>query len=101
MNNCECNEKGYDSKHCANLDVCSDWLNGAFPAEGKTMKDVNGKDFEPCPGEKRKGPAALRQEARRLRLRADLLDALADQTDGTLSEEADAMLFVLANSKAV
>lgn len=65
------------------------------------MKDVNGIFFDPCKGEVRKGPAALRQEAHRLRAKADLLDALADQTDGTLSQEADTMLFVLANSKAI
>lgn len=60
------------------------------------MRDVNGCGFEPCRGEERKAPAALRREAHRLRLRANLLDALADQTDGTLSEEADAALFFLA-----
>ncbi|MBT3042244.1 MAG: hypothetical protein KME67_05220 [Candidatus Thiodiazotropha sp. (ex Codakia orbicularis)] len=59
------------------------------------MKDVNGNEFIPCPGETRKGPGALRHEAQRLRHKADLLDMLADQTDGTLNEEADAMLYVL------
>lgn len=59
------------------------------------MKDVNGNEFEPCQGETRKGPGALRQEAHRLRIKADLLDALADQTDGTLSEDADTMLWAL------
>lgn len=62
------------------------------------MKDVNGNDFKPCKGETRKAPAALRHEAQRLRFKADLLDKLADQTDGTLSEEADMMLFALAGA---
>lgn len=59
------------------------------------MKDISGNDFEPCPGETRMGPGALRQEAHRLRIKADLLDKLADQTDGTLSGEADFMLYAL------
>lgn len=65
------------------------------------MIDVNGREFEPCPGETRKGPAALRREAQRLRIKADLLDELADQTDGALSDEADTMLFVLAEGKGI
>lgn len=65
------------------------------------MKDSNGNDFDPCPGETRKGPGALRHEAHRLRAKADLLDMLADQTDGTLSEDADMMLYALmANDQA-
>lgn len=62
------------------------------------MLDVNGNEFTPCPGETRKGPGALRGEAQRLRQKADLLDMLADQTDGTLSEDADMMLFALLHN---
>lgn len=58
-------------------------------------KDINGKEFDICPGEIRKGPAALRNEASRLRGKADLLDMLADQTDGAISEGADLMLYAL------
>ena len=64
------------------------------------MKDVKGNKFTPCSGEKRQGPGALRHEAQRLRDRADYLEALADQTDGVLSAEADLMLAFLINSKA-
>ncbi len=65
------------------------------------MKDVNGNEFVPCPGETRKAPGMLRQEAQRLRRRADMLDALADQTDGTLSNDADTMLYVLLRDSPV
>lgn len=59
------------------------------------MKDINGKEFEICPGEIRNGPAALRYKAQRFRAQADALEILADQIDGTLSEEADAVVFAL------
>lgn len=39
--------------------------------------------------------AALREEALRLRDKADLLDKLANETEGKLSEEAEAMLWSL------
>lgn len=62
---------------------------------GQLMKDVNGKEIDVCGGETRKAPGMLRREAERLRRRASMLDELADQTDGTLSTDADTMLYVL------
>jgi hypothetical protein len=66
------------------------------------MQDINGKEFDPCEGEKRMGPGALRHRANQLRDMADALDELAAQTDGTLSAKADVALFELViNLKAI
>ena len=43
---------------------------------------------------------ALKAEAHRLRNKADLLEKLADETDGKLSDEAELMLWSLVVNKA-
>ena len=52
-------------------------------------------DKNNSPQTNRKAPDALRAEAERLRTKARLLDLLADETAGALSEDADNMLYAL------
>ena len=58
-------------------------------------KDSKGNHYDVGPGEKRMAPAELRRIANNLRFKAKMLEQLADQCDGKMSETADRMLYEL------